>query len=33
LRDQAAIFEGALTDDERQQVLVIENGHLAHDQH
>lgn len=33
LRDQAAIFEGALTDDERQQVLVIENGHLAHDRH
>jgi hypothetical protein len=33
LRDQAAIFEGALNDDERQQVLLIENGHLAHDQH
>lgn len=30
-RDQAAIFEGALTADERQQILVIENGDRAHE--
>ncbi len=27
-RDQASIYEGALTAEERQQVLVIENGNI-----
>ncbi|HEX3500874.1 MAG TPA: hypothetical protein VHT04_16270 [Stellaceae bacterium] len=28
-RDQAAIFSGSLTNEERQQILLIENGNLA----
>ncbi len=28
-RDQAAIFSGSLTNEERQQILVIENGNIA----
>jgi TPR repeat protein len=28
-RDQAAIFEGSLTAEQRQQILVIENGNIA----
>jgi hypothetical protein len=28
-RDQAAIFSGSLTNEERQQILLIENGNIA----
>jgi TPR repeat protein len=30
-RDQAAIYEGTLTQEERQQILLIETGNLARD--
>jgi hypothetical protein len=32
-RDQATIFSGSLTNEERQQILVIENGNVAAGRH